>query len=192
MRSTSWRAGPLDNVSRSRVGEEAPGQQGLSLPWRQLQDEPQGPVWRPCLELRAAVADRREHARDPPFLALRRVLVVGLLDEREGRDSLRDQVRAVDAREALRDDRTDAEVERRERSLLAARALAVVVTADDDPAAQLRRARGELGVEAAEHVLRAGGDVRPDREPESAVGRHVAGRDVVRDDDQDAPLDLLR
>ena len=65
------------------------------------------------------------------------------------------------------------------------RALAVVVAADDDPAAPLLRPRREVGVEAAEHVARAGGDVRPDREPERAVGSHVAGRDVVGHLDQD-------
>ena len=83
---------------------------------------------------------RFEANGDPPLLPLLGAVVVGLVRERERKDPLRDEVRAVDAREALRDDGADAEVERRERGLLAARALAVVVAADDDAAAPLLRA----------------------------------------------------
>ena len=69
---------------------------------------------------------------------------------------------------------------RRDRGVLARRALPVVVAADDEAAAPRERPVVELGVLAPEHVLRALGDVRPEAHADRAVGRHVAGRDVVR------------
>ena len=142
-------------------------------------------------ELLAAGAHRLGDSVDPPLLSLLGTLVVGLVGERERRNALRDQVRAMNAREALGDDRPHAEVERCEGGLLSARALTVVVAADDDAAAPLLGPCREVGIEAPEHEPRAGGDVRPDGESERSVGSHVAGRDVVSDDDQDATLDRL-
>ena len=104
----------------------------------------------------------------------------------------RDEVRAVDAGEALGDDGADPEVERRERRVLARGPLAVVVAAGDEAAAPASGAVVELGVMAAEHVLRAVRDVRPQAHPDRAVGRHVAGGDVVADDDRHAPVDGRR
>ena len=98
----------------------------------------------------------------------------------------------MDAGEALRHDGADAEMERRKDGLLPARALPVVVAADDDAAAPLLGASRAVGIEAAEHVAGAGRDVRPDGDAERTVRRHVAGRDVVRNDDQHAALDRLR
>ena len=106
-----------------RVGEQAAGEQDLALARGQGQLERNGAA----VELGGAGLDRRTDARDRPLVALLDALVVRLVGERQRHDPLRDQVRAVDAGEALRDDRADAEVERRERRLLAARALAVVV-----------------------------------------------------------------
>src|SRR5262249_52755234 len=61
-------------------------------------------------------------------------LVVGRITEAEREDALLLQVRFVDAREALRDDRGAAEPARGEGGVLAAAALAVVRVADDRPA----------------------------------------------------------
>src|SRR5918999_1806339 len=97
----------------------------------------------------------------------------------------------VDAGEAFRDDGADAKVQRRESCVLAARALPVIVTADDKPAAPLKGSVVELGVLAAEHVLRTLGNVRPETHPQSAVRSHVARRDIVLDHDQDAALQSL-
>src|SRR5687767_10170517 len=97
----------------------------------------------------------------------------------------------MDSREALRDDGSDAEVQGCKRRLLSARALAVVVAADDDAAAPLLGASRTVGVEAPKEVAGAGGNVRPDGETERAVGRHVAGRHVIGHDDDDATLDRL-
>src|ERR671921_2341388 len=97
----------------------------------------------------------------------------------------------MDAGEAFRDDGVNAKVQRRESRVLAARALPVIVAADDKPAAPLKGSVVELGVLAAEHVLSALGNVRPEAHPQSAVRSHVAGRDVVLDNDQDAALQSL-
>ena len=77
---------------------------------------------------------------DAPGLAELGLVVVGLVLEQERDDPLGDQVAPVDPREALRDHRADAELGRRERGVLAARALAVVVTGDDEASAPLLRA----------------------------------------------------
>src|ERR671921_914718 len=97
----------------------------------------------------------------------------------------------MDAGEAFRDDGVNAKVQRRESRVLAARALPVIVAADDKPAAPLKGSAVELGVLTAEHVLRTLRDVRPEAHPQSAVRSHVAGRDVVLDNDQDAALQSL-
>src|SRR5919107_386166 len=97
----------------------------------------------------------------------------------------------MDAGEAFRDDGVNAKVQRRESRVRAARALPVIVAADDKPAAPLKGSVVELGVLAAEHVLSALGNVRPEAHPQSAVRSHVAGRDVVLHHDQDAALQSL-
>src|SRR5262249_39197851 len=97
----------------------------------------------------------------------------------------------MDPGEALGDDGPHAEIERGERGLLAARALPVVVPADDDPAPPFGGARGKVRIEPAEHRAAAGGNVRPDRDAQRTVGGHVTGRDVVGPDDEDAPGGLL-
>ena len=50
----------------------------------------------------------------------------------------------------------------------------------------------EVGVDPPEQVAGAGLDVRPERHADRPVRRHVAGRDVVTDDDRDAALDAFR
>ena len=130
--------------------------------------------------------------RDPPGLAQLGLVVVGRVLEEQRHDPLRDQVAPVDAREALRDHGADAELGGRERRVLAARALAVVVAGDDEPSAPLVRAPRELLVAVLEGELRDRGDIRAVGHHGRAVGREVAGRDVVRGDDQDAQLQLVR
>src|SRR5207244_2058232 len=126
-----------------RVGDEAAREENLALARAQAEDECDRAGRRLRLELRPARAHGLEHARDLPLLALLGARVVALVGEGERHDAVRDQVRPVDACEAPRDDAADAEVERREGRLLAARALAVVVAADDDPSAPLLRPRRE-------------------------------------------------
>src|SRR5918997_3370786 len=94
----------------------------------------------------------------------------------------------MDGGEVFCDDGTDAKVQRRESCVLAARALPVIVAADDKPAAPLKGSVVELGVLAAEHVLRTLGNVRPEAHPQSPVRSHVARRDIVLDHNQDAAL----
>src|SRR3712207_9251837 len=98
----------------------------------------------------------------------------------------------MDAGEAFRDDGVNAKVQRRESRVLAARALPVIVATDDKPAVPLKGSVVELGVLAAEHVLRTLGNVRPEAHTQSTVRSHVAGRDVVLDHDQDAALQGFR
>ncbi len=112
--------------------------------------------------------------------------------EEERDDPLRDQVAPVDPREALRDHRSHAELSRRERRVLAARALPVVVAGDDEASAPLLRPARELLVAVLERELGDRGHVRPVRHHGRAVRGQVAGRDVVGGDDQDAQLELVR
>ena len=106
-------------------------------------------------------------------------VVVGVVGEGQREDPLGDQVAAVDAREALRDHRLDAELERRQRGVLARGALPVVVAADDEAAPPLLQPRAELRVAMAEGELGDRRDVRAVGHHLHAVGREVAGRDVV-------------
>ena len=100
-----------------------------------------------------------------------------------------DEVAPVDAREAARDHRLTPRCSGASAACSRERALAVVVAADDDAAAPLARAVVELRVEAAEHEARARRDVRPHGHADRAVRRHVAGGDVVADDDQHPRVD---
>ena len=92
----------------------------------------------------------------------------------------------------LRDHRAHAELRRRERRVLAARALAVVVAGDDEASAPLVRALRELRVAVLEGELGDRGHVRAVGHHGRAVGREVAGRDVVGDHDQHPHLQLVR
>ena len=130
-------------------------------------------------------------ARDAPGLAELGLVVVGRVLEQERDDSLGDQVAPVDAREALRDHGAHAELGGRERGVLAARALAVVVAGDDEASAPLLRAARELRVAVLERELGDRRDVRAVRHHRRAVGREVAGRDVVRRDDQHTQLERV-
>src|SRR5215207_7655110 len=136
------------------------------------------------LELLAQVRER-------PRLADLRLAVVVVGGERERDDPLRDQVAAVDARERLRDHRLDAELQRGERGVLARGALAVVVAADDEPAAPLLDPLAELRVAVAERELRDRRDVGAVGHDLDAVGREVAGGDVVFLDGRDPALQRL-
>ena len=111
--------------------------------------------------------------------------------EQQRDDPLGDQVAPVDPREALRDHGPDAELRRRERGVLAARALAVVVAGDDEASAPLLRAARELRVAVLERELGDRRHVRAVGHDRRAVGREVAGRDVVGRDDQHAQLERV-
>src|SRR5262249_61823677 len=92
-------------------------------------------------------------------------LGIGPLLEEERDDSLRNQVPPVDSRKALRDHGANAELRRRQRGMLTARSLAVVVAGDDEASAPLVRTLGEVLVAVLEGEL---GDRRHVR----AVGHH--------------------
>ena len=90
------------------------------------------------------IGHRRRSARGPAGWRGRRLRRCGRsrrVDERERQHTEVDEVLRVDAGEALGDHGAQAEVARRDRGVLAARALAVVVAADDDVAAASRAAR---------------------------------------------------
>ena len=131
-------------------------------------------------------------ARDLPRLSEPGLVVVGLVLEEEGHDPLRDQVAPVDAREALRNDGAHAQLRGGQRRVLAARALAVVVAGDDEASAPLLRPARELRVSELERELGDRGHVRAERHHGRAVRREIAGRDVVRRDDQHAQRRVCR
>ena len=83
--------------------------------------------------------------REPPGLAHLGAPVVLLVGEGQRHDPLGHEVAAVDAREGLGDHRVHAELERRERGVLARGALAVVVAADDEACLPLADALAEPG-----------------------------------------------
>ena len=75
------------------------------------------------------------------------LVVVRRVGELQRQDAEVDQVLAVDAGEGLRDHRLDAQIHRRKRGVLARGALAVVLAAEDEPAAELLARARELGVD---------------------------------------------
>ena len=86
----------------------------------------------------------------------------------------------MDPRERLREHRLHAQLQRRQRRVLARGALAVVVAADDEPAPPLVQPLAELRVAVAERELGDRGNVRAVGHHLDAVGRQVARGDVVR------------
>src|SRR5215203_6186192 len=115
--------------------------------------------------LLCAVSDCFTHAFDLPLITLIHSLVVILFAKEEWEDALGDQVSAVDAGEGPGNDRANSEVQRRERGLFAAGALPVVVPADDEASAPLKRPVVKTWVLPAQHVLRALGYIRPEAHP---------------------------
>src|SRR4029079_7303312 len=91
--------------------------------------------------------------RDAPGLPQLGLVVVRRVLEEQRHDALRDQVAAMDPREALRDHGADSQLCRGKRGVLAARALAVVVAGDDETPAPLLRAPRELRVAVLEREL---------------------------------------
>src|SRR5215210_6611167 len=168
------------------------GQEDLALSGRQpdleLDLRPVVTVYHQCL---LPCSDRFTQAFDLPLITLAHPFVVVLFAKEQRKDALGDQVSAVDAGEALGDDRADSQMQRRERGVLAAGALPVVVPADDEPPAPLERPVVKPRVLPAEHVPRALGYVRPEAHPQSPVGSHVSSGDVVLDDYDDASLQLF-
>ena len=81
----------------------------------------------------------------------------------------------MDTGEALGYDGPDAEVERSQRRVLAARSLPVVVSSDDETGCHLLRLLVVLGVEAAEGELGYLGHVGTERHDLDSVRREVAG-----------------
>src|SRR4051812_15858822 len=154
------------------------------------------------LELAAVVLDLRAdrlgaalelvaQLRQLPALADLGLVVVGLVDEGQRDDPLRDEVAPVDARERLGDHRANAELQRRQGGVLARRALAVVVAADDEAAAPLADPLAELGIAVAEGELGDRGDIGAVGHDLDAVGGEVAGRDVVVLDGGDPALERV-
>src|SRR4051812_48748528 len=89
-----------------------------------------------------------------PLLALLEPLVVVLVCEPQGDDTLGEKVAPVDAREALGDHHPDAEMQRGEGGVLPARALPVVVPAHYQAGRCPLRLFVVVGVEAAEGEFR--------------------------------------
>src|SRR5438105_3222185 len=146
-------------------------------------------------------------AGDAHPVGLAEAVVVGGIRKRQRQDPLLLQVRLVDAREAPRDHRPAAEVPRRHRRVLAARALAVVLVADHHPAdaprlvvtgdlgerhaplarqqvESLARLAGERVDGAEEHVVADAVEMAAVQEP-AARGRDVVGRRLAFGLDQD-------
>src|SRR5437762_4255533 len=110
--------------------------------------------------------ERREAADAHTVLRLETLVVARVL-EREGQDALLLEVRLVDAGEALDEDDGAAQVARRHRRVLAARAFTIVLVADDHPA-------HALGLELARDLRE--GLRRAPRERVDALARLAAER----------------
>src|SRR5918999_6093261 len=98
----------------------------------------------------------------------------------------------MDAREALCDDRLHTQLHSDERGLFARRSLPVVVAGDDEAATPRSGAGVELRVVPAECVDGTFRDVRPQRQAQHAVRRHVTGRDVISEHNENSTIQLLR
>src|SRR5947207_13477981 len=88
--------------------------------------------------------------RQRPGLPRLGAVVVRVVLEGQGEDALCDEVATMDAGERLGEDGLHPELQRRQRSVLARGALAVVLAADDEPLAPLLQALSELRVAVAE------------------------------------------
>src|SRR4051812_9430737 len=156
------RAGRLVPARRAQQLEQPAAQEDLALLRGEVVRERQF-VARVLYADRDLVAARLEllaHLGQRPALADLGAVVVGGVLERQREDALRDEVAPVDAREGLREDGTDAEVQRRDRGMLARGALAVVLATDDEACAPLLHPLAELRVAVAERELGDRGDVR--------------------------------
>src|SRR5918998_6893487 len=168
------------------------GKEDLALSGREPDLEPDlRPVVTVYYQRLLSRSDRFTHAFDLPSISLAYPFVVVLFANQQRKYALGDQVPTVDAGEASCYHRFYTQIQRRERGVLAAGALPVVVPADDETAAPLERPVVELRVLPAEHVLRALGYVRPEAHPERPVGCHVPCRNVVFDHYDDASLQLF-
>src|SRR5205807_1683471 len=134
------------------------------------------------------------YADENEDVALLDPLVVAGIGELEGKDAEVDEVLPVDAGEVLGDDASQPEEAWGDRRVLPARALAVVLAADDEVAAGVADFEGPLGerlVDGIEHELGHLGDVAPERE-HPLTGRHdLVGRHVVADLQQYGALDAF-
>src|SRR5919109_388729 len=108
----------------AQIADQTAGDDDLALAGQEVMGDRDRAVLADLdLELVLALGDRMQ-PRDPPDLPKLGLVVIGLVLEEQRDDPLGDQVPTMDAREALRDHGTDAELSRRERRVLAARSLA--------------------------------------------------------------------
>src|SRR3989338_8940420 len=96
---------------------------------------------------------------DPKLIPLADGIVLLLIDEDQGKDPEIDQVGPVNAGERLDDGPFEAEVHRCKGSVLPARALAIVASADHEASALLPRSLGKVRIDPAEGILGDGRDV---------------------------------
>src|ERR671920_410176 len=175
----------------TQLAQYAPGEEDVALPLRELGEERYFVVLLLQRNFFVAVLKAVPYLRQLPDLPLFEPVVVRFILEAQREDALGDQVPAVDAGEALRDNGPDAEVQRRQRGVLAARTLPVVVPAHDKARRHLLGLPVVLGVEAAEGEFGDLGYVRAERHYLDPVRREVARRDVVLDYDADRALQRI-
>ena len=124
------------------------------------------------------LADAVEHEH----IALVHAVVVAGVRELEREDAEVHEVLPVDAGEVLGDHGLESKEARRDGRVLPARALAVVLAADDDVAAGVAHVEGALRerlVDGVEHELGHLGDVAPEGQRPLAGGHDLVGRHIV-------------
>src|SRR5947209_15507425 len=176
------------------VGQKSPCKENLSFPWCEACLQPQlftrpensGPAF-----TLTPLQDTVE-IWNIPLISLSDPLVVGLISERERNQALSDQIASVDAGKRFGDDRSDPQLLGSQDGMFPAGALTVVVASDDEASAPVPSAAWKLWVQPPENEVRHGLDVRAERHDDYAIGRKVAGRDIITNHDQDTSCQPLR
>ena len=152
-------------------------------------------IWRSTTRTGISVAPDSSSARrsaNSQVSPCDRQVVILAPGKGERQQALRDQVAPVNARKALGDHCAHAQLLGRQRRVLARRALPIVIAPDDKPPAPLARPVGEVAVQPAKDIVGHRRDIRAERHHLGAVGRQVAGGDVVADHDQHPPAERCR
>ena len=143
-------------------------------------------------ELLAAGFHQGAHAGEGQLIAEVDAVVIRLVCESHGQDAVVDQVRLMDAGEALRHHRADAQVQRHQGGVLAAGALAVVAAGDEDAAA-LRLGTGrEILVHGGEAEVAQVGHIGAEGQELRVGRRDVVGGDIVLHLEQHLAADIRR
>src|SRR5215218_2322285 len=176
----------------AQLAQDTARQQDVALPRRVLGEQCDLGSVQAGRDLLVAILQMPPDVRQLQLLPLLEPVVVRLVLETQRQYALGDEVPAVDAGEALGDDRSYSEVQRGQSGVLPARALSVVVPAHYEARRHLSGVLVVLRVEAPESEPGDLRHVRTERHDLHSVGCQVPGRDVVLDHDGYGSFERVR